>query len=321
MASKCRFWYTDEMYPRLFLCVSGIMFGTITVLDRWLSDAGFSVIEISLLPLLFSAIILLPFAMRSRREMLQGGSLKFYTLVGFILAALSVVEVAGLALGVHIAIAALLLYTEPVWTIVLGAVILKERITGRKVLALLLAIAGVYLLLMPDADFSIGSPLGLTMSVLSGLFLSLFIICSRQYERAQTAFVATSFGATFSTIVWLLVMWAIGLVLLPGSELLSLHTSFEPTWWMVFLGFALVSDLIPNLFFFNAMRTQEASSAGIILLLEPLSAIVLASFLFEDPLTLSIILGGALVLAANAMLLTQSASLKGSAITQNIKDL
>jgi drug/metabolite transporter, DME family len=292
-----------RLMGRFPLIVSGTLFGTITVFDRWLSDRGFSVLEISLFPIVFSAVILLPFALRHRKEMLQPVSLRFYASVGLVLATLSAVEVAGIALGTHIAIAALLLYTEPVWTIIFGSLFLGERITTQKSACLLLAMTGVFLMLRPD-DIALGPPAGLILSFLSGILLSLFVTLSRGFERYGHPFVPTSFGATVGTIAWLLLFMPLSW-LLPESGFYRLSVDFPPTYWLLFFLFALVSDLVPNLFFFKGMRTQEASSAGIILILEPLSAILMASFLFADPLTEGILLGGGMILAANGLLLAR----------------
>jgi drug/metabolite transporter (DMT)-like permease len=63
--------------------------------------------------------------------------------------------------------------------------------------------------------------------------------------------------------------------------------------------FALLSHIIPALFFFKGIRKIEAFIAGIVLLLEPVSATVLASILFGQPIGFNLVTGGFLILISN----------------------
>ena len=55
---------------------------------------------------------------------------------------------------------AILCYTMPVWTAILSAIVLHEPMTRRKVIALLLGIAGVFILVLANLGMLGGSPLG-----------------------------------------------------------------------------------------------------------------------------------------------------------------
>lgn len=57
--------------------------------------------------------------------------------------------------------AAVMAYTMPVWAFVLGAFILRERITGRKLMSLILGVGGMILLLIADMRTIGGAPIGM----------------------------------------------------------------------------------------------------------------------------------------------------------------
>jgi drug/metabolite transporter (DMT)-like permease len=72
-----------------------------------------------------------------------------------------------------------------------------------------------------------------------------------------------------------------------------------PRYWAHFLAFSLVADVVPTLCLYRGMRRVPASTAGIILLLEPVFAAVLGSVVFVQPVTVGLVGGGALVLLSN----------------------
>ena len=63
--------------------------------------------------------------------------------------------------------------------------------------------------------------------------------------------------------------------------------------------YGLIAGVIPYSLFYKGVEKIEASVAGVILLLEPVSATILAAILFGQPITLNILLGGVLILLSN----------------------
>ncbi|MGB7292407.1 MAG: EamA family transporter [Thermodesulfobacteriota bacterium] len=63
--------------------------------------------------------------------------------------------------------------------------------------------------------------------------------------------------------------------------------------------YASIGGVIPHLLLYRGFKKIEASVAGILLLLEPISASILAALFFDQPIGLYIICGGALILLSN----------------------
>jgi len=67
--------------------------------------------------------------------------------------------------------------------------------------------------------------------------------------------------------------------------------------------FGLIGGVIPSLLFYRGLEEVQASIAGILLLIEPVSASFIALLLFEQPIDMETIFGGGLILLSNYMVL------------------
>jgi DME family drug/metabolite transporter len=67
--------------------------------------------------------------------------------------------------------------------------------------------------------------------------------------------------------------------------------------------FSLISFLIPHFFYFVGVKEIPASTAGIILLLEPLAGAILAALFLSQAITINVFIGGLFILAANYLVI------------------
>jgi drug/metabolite transporter (DMT)-like permease len=227
----------------------------------------------------------------------------FFIVFGLIGAFQNVTQYAGIVLGVPVAIVVLLLYTQPIWTVIFGRFMLKELITRRKVIAVVIALAGIVLLLKPWSAGSVGSAVGIMSALLGGAFLSLWIIWGRKSGIAKHHYLTIM--ATYSTfaVLWLLLMWPAFSFFIHESSIIRFSAGFPAIYWVYLVIFALVSGVVPESFFFTGIQKIQASIAGIILLLEPVSAAILAWIFFTQPIGLNILSGGALILFSNYLVI------------------
>lgn len=282
--------------------LAAILYGTITVGGQFFANLGLSLYEISLYAILFVSLILLPVVLIKRQYLIKREMLPFFIIYGFIGALLELTQFGGIVLGVPVAVVALLLYSQPIWTTLFGKLMLREQITNRKVLAVVFALAGVVLLLKPWNIESVGPIAGIISALLGGLFLSLWVIWGRKSGIDKKHFITTTFGYTSFSVVWLLLMWPIVAFFIHEPNITRLSINFPFQYWLYFLIFALISGVIPHSFFYKGIKKIHASAAGIILLLEPVSAIILAVILFTQPIGFNILSGGALILFSNYLI-------------------
>lgn len=296
----------------LFVIISAVLYGTITAGGQFFVNLGFSAYEIAFYRIVFELLILLSIVVFNRKYMVKKEMIPFFIVFGLFNALQEFTQFQAIVLGVPVAVVALLLYSQPVWTVWFGRTILKEKITKRKIIALVAAAFGILIVLRVWDIDSAGPPLGIFFALLGGIFLSLWVIWARKSGIHKQHFITTAFGSIFFTLVWLLVFWPIVVLVIQKPGLVNLSFNFPPVYWIYMLLFALISGVIPQSFFYKGVQIIQASIAGMILLLEPVSASILAAVFFGQFIGLNILLGGSLILLSNYIINKRTANGKQS---------
>lgn len=179
------------------------------------------------------------------------------------------------------ALASVLLYTAPIWVVVLSPWVLGERITLRKAVALVLAVSGVFLV-SGEGELTL-NPLGLLFGLLSGFSYALYYLFGKRFLAGYP----TSYTFSYALLVG-------GLGLLP---FLRVQEKTAVAWGaLVFLAF--FSTYGAYSLYFAGLKRLPASKAAIIATLEPVVAAIVAHLWWKENLTILAILGSGLILAA-----------------------
>ena len=117
-----------RMNSKFVVFIAALLFGTITVGGQFFANLGFSVYEISIFTLLSMIILLLPLSLNKFKEIIKKDLLWFFLLLGLMGAFMHLGQYASIVLGVPVAVVALVLYSQPIWTTLFGRFILKEKI-------------------------------------------------------------------------------------------------------------------------------------------------------------------------------------------------
>lgn len=296
------------MKKELWLIIlSGILYGTIAPGAQLFLDRSFSFIDISFFRALFVTLILLPFIIAKPRLIFSKIMIPFFVVYGLIGGFLEISMFSALSLGVPIAIVAFFLYSQPVWTIILGKFLLNEKITSRKIIAVLLGLLGIAVLIKSWEIESTKSILGISLALFSGILLSLWVIWGRKSAIYNQHYLTTTFAWSLFATIWIFLLFLTIQILLP-SKSRSFIMSFNliSDYWKDFVPYALVAGVLPHLLFYKGLGGVKASVAGIILLTEPLSATILAALIFSQKIGFEIILGGFLILLSNYFIINDS---------------
>lgn len=284
----------------LFLIFAGILSGLIVFSAKIFSDFGFSLLEISIFPYIVSIIVLLPFVILIRRFRIRKENLRVLVIYGLVTALLSLAEFGGVVLGVSVAVAVLLIYTQPLWTVVFSRLFLKEKINFYKIASCIFVLVGVVILLNPrNATFL---SLGVIVSIFGGVLLSVWIMLGRVSGLEGSHPVATQVGMAIFTIFFLILGYPL-LILIKSPEITSLSLSFSLNAWIYLIVFSILVNVLSHLFIFYGSRKVPSSTAGIILLLEPLVAAILAALFLGQGFTWNIVVGGVLIIIANYLVI------------------
>ena len=281
--------------PALIL-LAGCFWGSMGIFVRRLADYGFSSIQIvairvTLAALIFCMLLLIkdPSGFRiSVKDIplflgLGFGSILFFTVCYF--TAITMMPLST---------AAILLYTSPIWIMLMSVLFFREKLTGRKLLALVLAFAGCVLVSGISGE---GMTLpGLLVGLGSGIGYGLYSILGTVALRRYSPFTVTTYTFVFAALgSWLICR---------PAEMLAKFAAAPNLPGLVFFCFltALVTAVIPFLAYTLGLQTVEASRAGILATVEPLVATLFGILVFSEPLTLLSGLGILLILAAVVLL-------------------
>ena len=261
----------------LLIILAGCFWGSMGIFVRRLTEYGFTAVQIVsirvTLAALFFCIILLIKDRSGFRIALRDlplflglgfGSILFFTVCYF--TAITMMPLST---------AAILLYTSPIWIMLMSVLFFHEKLSGKKMLALALAFAG-----------------GLFVGLGSGLGYGLYSILGTVALRKYSPYTVTAYTFLFA---------AAGSWLICGpADMISKFTAAQdPVSLLLFCGLtALVTAVIPFLFYTLGLRTVEASRAGILATVEPLVATLVGILAFSEPLTLLPAMGILLIISA-----------------------
>jgi drug/metabolite transporter, DME family len=295
-----------------FIILTGILSGTIVFGGAVFAKMGLSLFQIAVFRAAFSLLLL--FYLLYKKDLgLSKKLLMIFVVFGFIEAMSLLTEFAPVVLGVPVSITVLLLYTAPLWTVILSRSIFKEKITTLKVVAIALVLLGVIFLVDPRTIEASGNLVGILLALAGGLFLSLWAVFGKICGNEKIHPVKTQFYTVLLTLLFVAIFQPIAASLIRDFSLTGFSLNLPATIWVYLAIFALVSSLIPHLAYYHGIKEVPASTAGVILLLEPLSGTILAALFLAQAIALNVLLGGILILAANYLVIkSDTAFPKGS---------
>jgi len=180
-------------------------------------------------------------------------------------------------------------------SVALVSVLFRFEPFNRKVmLALVCALIGTVLVvgIEPGTELPHDALVGVLFSIACGWLYAGAIVCGRFVaRRAHTAQInAISFASNGS------MLFVIGLFTS------GLHVVYPLQGWLLLLYLGVIPTVVGYGLFMAGMKTTQATIAGIITLLEPVTAAVLAAVLFGERLTALGIFGALLLLGAIVVL-------------------
>ena len=192
--------------------------------------------------------------------------------------------------------AAILLYTSPIWVMLLSAVLFKEKITAKKIVALILAFGGC--VCVSGGGGGKMTLLGLLTGLGAGLGYGLYSIFSTFLLRRYSPLTVTTYAFAIGTIgAW---------ILCDPADLIAKVTAAPPVsigFWIV--ACCIVTEFFPYLMFTNGLRSVPASRAAIIATIEPVVATIIG-ILRGEPMTFFVAVGVVAVISAILVLNIQS---------------
>jgi drug/metabolite transporter (DMT)-like permease len=109
-----------------------------------------------------------------------------------------------------------------------------------------------------------------------------------------------------ATVLFAILTQPLAKRIINDPSITNLSLSHPLKTWLVIVVFGLTAQLANHLFYLNGVKKVKSIDAGIIMLLEPIVGAILAAVFLRQPITLSIILGGVLILFANYLVISRA---------------
>jgi drug/metabolite transporter (DMT)-like permease len=215
-------------------------------------------------------------------------ALGFVGIAGFFIAYIFAIALTGMG------IAALLLYTAPVWVTAYSTLALREKIDGRKAIPLILAVTGIFLVGHVLNLERVGvSLLGLVSGLGAGLGYAVYILLNKSaVQRGHSPWVISAYSLGLGGLV---------LTLFQSAEEQRLIISSPAVMvWLIILG--IVPTLGGAVAFNTGLKYLPASNASIVATLEPVIATLLGWAIFAERVDFYHLAGGGLIIAAVILL-------------------
>ncbi|MDW2875344.1 MULTISPECIES: DMT family transporter [Bacillaceae] len=172
-----------------------------------------------------------------------------------------------------ISIAVILLYTSPAFVAVLSYIFLKEKITGRKIIAVCGTVAGCILIAGVGGGSGL-SVIGVVTGLGAGLGYALYSIFGKFALQKYEPFTVTLY--TFVTA---------SAVLLPVTRIWEKASLFlQPEVLFLGLGLGLLPTVLAYFLYTWGLEKTESSKAAVIATIEPVVAIFMGVALYSESL-------------------------------------
>lgn len=278
-----------------YILLAGSLWGIISIFVNLLKEAGFNSIQCVAIRCFFTALFLVCYIIIKDKSLLkiQPKDMVYFIGTGILSIVFfnfcyfqSIEEIGGAA------VPALLLYTAPLFVMIISFFVFHEKLTRKKIISLLMTIVGLCLV---TGAFTGGERISFT-SVLyglgSGLGYALYTIFGKFVVKKYNALTITAYTFIIATIV------AVPLsgVFTDISFLFSIKSVIAA------VGLSLLSTVLPFMLYTKGLNGMDAGKASIIATAEPFVAAIVGVLLFQETFTIWKITGMILILAAIILL-------------------
>ncbi len=296
-----------DMVPSIAIAVGAAFWGLYWIPIRGIEQAGVHAywtgpVIFGVSALLFTPIILIRmhnFIVHWRSILMPG------LLTGFAFA----LYIASLNLT-DVVRAILLFYMSPLWSTLLGILVLKERFTVNRVVALLLAFVGLYIVLVVESGLPIPRNSGDWVALISGLFWSmgsvkLFQGGAHMVLEKVTAFVVCAFLMSLLLVIWHQGNFA-GM-----PEIAALE---KAGYWIAIVALSMLPITLLTIW---PTTLLSPGRVGMLLMVEVLVGVASAAMLTDEQFGLRELVGTILIVSAGVVEVLRQQKLENSGIVSD----
>ncbi|MGG1662307.1 DMT family transporter [Brevibacillus sp. NRS-1366] len=277
----------------LFVFISAAGFGVMSIFAVYAYGAGVTVSTLLFLRFLFAALLFFGLlALRRESLRLMKKQVLALLLLGGVLYTLQSLSFFSAVQYIPTSMAALLLYTFPVFVAVLTYFVEKEPLRRKTILAMLISLIGLGLVL--GLSFGGIQPIGVALALAAALIYSVYIVVGNRVVKGLSSYVTAAYISLFAAISTFFVAQNEG----------GLALSFGASGWWALAGIVVFSTVMAIGFFFRGLQLIGSTKASVLSTVEPVVTIVFSALLFGESFTLLQLLGGCAVLVGAVLIVS-----------------
>lgn len=254
----------------LLVMIAGCLWGCTGLFVGGINAAGIAAMEIVELRGILTALLMLPLMLCIDRRLLTIRLKDLWCFIGsgvlsvlfFNFCYYNTIQTSGMA------IAAVLLYTSPIFVMLLSVLLFRERLTVRGVVSLILTVAGCVLVSGILTEGGTFTPQGLAMGICAGFGYALYSIFSRYaIQRGYHPMTITFYTFLLS---------AVGGVFFTDFRLIATVSGANGLGlWLPLVGYVAVGTVGAYLLYTAGLRYIDNSKAAVMAAVEPACATLL----------------------------------------------
>ena len=191
-----------------------------------------------------------------------------------------------------IATGTLCYYMQPVFYILAGAVVLREKLTSKKLICVAVAFCGMVLVSgVIRTGFHFSELKGVIFGVTGGFFYAMVVLINKYMK---------DISPVDTTIMQ---MALVSLIMLPYSAATGAFgaVSITAAGIICLLILGVLHTGIGYIIYFDAVNKLPAQTVGILSYIDPVEAVLLSAFFLKEPVTVYTVTGAVMILGAAAV--------------------
>lgn len=278
----------------VFVLAAGTLWGSMGVFVRHFNAIGLGSMEIAWFRILFGLIAIGVYLTLFHRELLKIRPRDLWCFAGTGIGSLFLLNLTYYTAMRYtsLAVAGVLLYTAPIFVMLLSALLFRETVTKKKLLALVLAFLGCALVSGIGTDSRV-STTGLLWGLGAGITYALYSIFGRfAIDRG--------YGSWTMTFWSFVLCFAVSCFFCDWRLLGTVWTTPVEICWAAAMG--ITTGFLAYVFYGLGLERMEGSRASILASVEPVVAALFSVLLFHEPMGIGGVAGMVLVLSAIVIL-------------------
>lgn len=275
----------------LSVILAGVLWGVINIFVRRLAAGGLEPLQISAVRMIVSAVSFTSVLALTDRKKLKVKPKDLWMFAGTGIVSVVMFNVCYFYTMIHsqASVAVVLLYTSPVFIMIMSAVIYREKITLRKIIALILTVGGCVLTAgLIGGEYKV-TPFILLTGLGAGLFYALYTIFGRAALAKYDSMTVTCYTFIFGMA---------GAIPFGNIPQIASHIAAKPSLILWGIGIGIICTVLPYYFYTSGLQNMESGKAAILVAVEPLVGAVIGMTVFHESSDLPKLIGIACILAA-----------------------